>query len=206
MPGAPNRPPEIEPAATTAVPTDETARRLIRRLGPARIALHLDVWKGAPSPELLQPLQHAEKNFAAGDLVTASGNLDQLAIRFAEPRWPLLPAPFKELRQKIPAPQPPQWNPDFKLTPEEREKVLERRAAELQLALAKAAIDWGAAHQIDLADLGPHLEGATAALGVEGREAFWGEIDRIWQTVRERVPMPTPARTRPAAAEPVEPA
>jgi hypothetical protein len=206
MPGAPNRPPEIEAAPTAPLPADQTSRRLIRRLGPARVALHLDLWKGAPSTELVLPLQHAETNFASGDLVTASGNMDQLAVRFAEPRWPLLPAPFKELRQKIPAPQPPQWNPDFKLTPEEREQLNLRRDAELQRDLAKASIEWGASHQVDLSDLLPHLERATLALGTAVDEAFWTEIDRIWIVVRERVPMPTAGGRKPAPAEAVEPA
>ena len=206
MPGAPNRPPEIEGAVAPTLPADQTARRLLRRLGPARIALHLDLWKGAPSPELLLPLQHAETNFASGDLVTAGGNLDQLAVRFAEPRWPLLPAPFKELRQKIPAPQPPQWNPDFKLTPEEREVVHLRRAAELQRDLAKATIEWGAKHQIDLSDLQPHLDRATAALATGPDETFWSEIDQIWAVVRERVPMPVAGGRKTPPAEAVEPA
>src|SRR5579859_2543952 len=130
MPGAPNRPPEIDKPPAAEPPKDEVARRLLRRLGPMRVALQLDLWKGAPSPELVAPLEHAESNFASGDLVTASGHLDQLAVRFAEPRWPTLPAPFRGLRVHIPAPQPPQWDPEHALPATEKEGRRLQREAE----------------------------------------------------------------------------
>ncbi|MGB6441915.1 MAG: hypothetical protein WBF81_01285, partial [Thermoplasmata archaeon] len=52
MPGAPNRPPETAPAPPPPAPaTDPPDRKVLRRLAPARIALLLDQWKGAPEPE-----------------------------------------------------------------------------------------------------------------------------------------------------------
>ena len=203
MPGAPNRPPEI--AATEPV-TDPTARRVLRRLGPARVALHLDLWKGAPSHELVQLLERAEANFASGDLVTALSHLDQLAVRFAEPRWPTMPMPFKRLRVEIPAPQPPQWDPEHALPPAEKEIKRLAREGELHRDLAAATIAWGSAHQIDLSDLSPCLERAQATLAAAGpSDAFWADIDSFWQSVRSRVPMPKASgRTAPPAPAPAE--
>jgi hypothetical protein len=188
MPGAPNRPPELDSAAPAA---DPTSRRLIRRMAPMRIALHLDLWKGAPSQELVVLLERAESNFASGDLVTAQNNVDQLAIRFAEPRWPTMPMPFKRLRVEIPPPTPPQWNPEHALPPEEKELKRLAREAESHCDLARGTIDWGAAHQIDLSDLTPCLDRAKVTLAASGpNEAFWVDIDSFWQSVRSRVPLP----------------
>jgi hypothetical protein len=206
MPGAPNRPPEIEPTEPIA---DPTARRVARRLGPDRVALHLDLWKGAPSHELVVLLERAEACFATGDLVTAISHLDQLAVRFAEPRWPTMPMPFKRLRVEIPAPQPPQWDPDHALPPGEKEIKRLAREAETHRDLAEATIDWGTKHSIDLTDLAPCAERARATLAANGpSDAFWADIDSFWQSVRARVPMPKssgrPAAPAPAAAPPAE--
>lgn len=191
MPGAPNRPPEADkPPVPAPAPSDETARRLVRRMAPMRVALRLDLWKGAPSAELVTPLELAESCFAAGDLANASGHLDQLAVRFAEPRWPTLPEPFKGLRVSIPAPQPPQWDPEHVLPADEKEARRLRREAELQLALARATVAWGAAHAVDLSDLAPHLERAAPAIGTIVDASFWTEMDALWTAVRARVPMP----------------
>ncbi|MCL5983285.1 MAG: hypothetical protein M1606_01300, partial [Candidatus Thermoplasmatota archaeon] len=103
MPGAPNRPPEM--AAPSPPPTvDAPERRVLRRLAPSRIALSLDVWRGAPSRELTEPLEKAEAAYGAREWREAESQLDRLAIRFHEPRWPTLPPPFRELRVPIPPP------------------------------------------------------------------------------------------------------
>ncbi len=199
MPGAPNRPPEIAPAAEATLPADETARRLLRRLGPMRVALQLELWKGNPSQELLRPLELAETNLASGDLATASGHLDQLAVRFAEPRWPTLPVPFRGLRVSIPAPQPPQWDPEHALSPAEKDARRLQREAELQVALARATLEWAARSGVDLAGLAPLLVEAAAAQGPPTTPAFFDAIDRFWQGVRARVPMPKPQGRAPLA-------
>lgn len=200
MPGAPNRPPETDAPPPPPPSAGTPEERVLRRLGPCRIALHLDLWKGAPSKELVQPLQSAEAAFAAGDLPHAESALDQLAVRFAEPRWPTLPSPFKGLRQEIPAPTPPHWDPEHGLAPAEREGRKLHRYAELQLKLAEASVDWAGAHGIAVDDLGTPLAEARRRFPHEGGSwAYWAEIDRIWTALRERVPMPgaTPA-ARPA--------
>ncbi len=194
MPGAPNRPPEIEGPAAPAPPTttSEAGRRVLRRLAPFRVALRLDLWKGAPSRELVDPLVRAEAAYLVGDFVKASGDLDALSVRFAEPRWPTLPEPFKSLRVAIPAPMPPHWNPDNALPAPEKEAKLVRKDAEFQVQLAQATAAWATAHQIDLSDAAGHAERARGALAADGpTEAFWAEIEAIWGCVRERVPMPT---------------
>jgi hypothetical protein len=203
MPGAPNRPPEAD-APPPPPPTAGTpAERVLRRLAPNRIALHLDVWKGAPSKELVTPLEAAEASYAAGDIPHAEGSLDQLAVRFAEPRWPTLPAPFKGLRQEIPPPTPPNWDPEFSLSPVEREARKMHRFAELQLRLAEASVGWASAHGISATDLAEPLQSAQRRMAVEGASgAFWVEIDRIWVALRERVPMPKVGGTpRPPVAQ-----
>jgi hypothetical protein len=199
MPGAPNRPPENEPAPPPPPAAGDARQRLLRRLGPARVALSLDQWKGRPSPELVLPLERAEANFASGDFPTAQGHLDQLAVRFAEPRWPTLPVPWVGLRQMIPAPQPPQWDPEFSLAPAEKERRKLEREAALQRDLARATLAWGASHGIDLTELAPHLTQADAALAAGGGSPeFWAAMDAIWEIVRARVPLPSSGRAPPA--------
>jgi hypothetical protein len=205
MPGAPNRPPEIEPAAPVQ---DPTARRIARRMAPMRVALHLDLWKGAPSNELVVLLERAEANFASGDLVTAQNNVDQLSIRFAEPRWPTMPNPFKSLRVEIPPPTPPHWNPEHALPPGEKEIKRLAREGEIQCKLARGTIAWTGAHQIDLSDVVPCLDQAEAKLKESGpTDAFWADMDSFWQAVRARVPMPKATVRAPSKAAPsAEPA
>ena len=194
MPGAPNRPPEAEAPPPPPPAAGTTADRILRRLAPARVALHLDLWKGAPSKELVQPLATAESSFASGDLPHAEGALDQLAVRFAEPRWPTMPEPFKGLRQEIPAPMPPSWDPENALSAPEREGRKLHRFAELQLRLADACLRWAGTHGIRVDDLEPSLKAAQARFPTEGGSAaFWSELDRIWVALRERVPMPSVA-------------
>ena len=206
MPGAPNRPPETTPAPPPVVPVAEPPeRRVLRRLAPSRVALLLDLWKGAPSPELTGPFEKAEAAFAAGDFPGALNQLDLLSVRFAEPRWPSLPEPFKLLRVPIPAPMPPHWDPDHALPAPEKEAKRARRAADEQLALARGTVAWGATHHVDLADASPGLEEARAILEAEGvGPGVYERIDRVWEAVRARAPMPKSAPIR--AAAPAHPA
>jgi hypothetical protein len=208
MPGAPNRPPEIEgpPAPPPPATSNEAGRRVLRRLAPFRVALRLDLWKGAPSKELVDPLVRAETRYEAGDFVNASSDLDALAVRFAEPRWPTLPEPFKLLRVAIPAPMPPSWNPDNALAPAERDVKLQRKDAEFQVELAKATAAWATAHSIDLPDAPGHVDRARTALAASGpSDAFWAEVEAIWSSVRERVPMPSATGRPPATPTPTAP-
>ena len=202
MPGAPNRPPETGAPAPPPVAT-APERRVLRRLAPSRVALSLDLWKGAPSSELLDPLERAEAAYSAGEFVSSEKALDQLSVRFAEPRWPTMPAPFKDLRVAIPAPQPPAWNPDHSLEPAEREARRLRRLADEQLALAKATAALAAKRGMPSNDLTSQATAAEAALAANGADdAFWTPIDAFWSAVRERFPMPTRpgARAAPAPA------
>jgi len=181
VPGAPNRPPDPAPTVPAAPPVPVTPQQAaLRRLAPSRVALRLDLWKGAPHPELLAPFDKAEAAFAAGDFPNATSALDLLAVRFAEPRWPTLPAPFKLLRVPIPAPMPPAWNPEHGLPPAERD-----------------------ARGVPLTELAPVLAEARTLLDTEGPgAAFYERIDRAWETVRARVPRPEAARGRPAPPAP----
>jgi hypothetical protein len=192
MPGAPNRPPSPDdPPAPTAVLQVDPGRRTLRRLAPMRVTLRLDLWKNAPSRELVTPLERAEAAYVAGDFVNAESALDQLAVRFAEPRWPSLPLPFRDLRVAIPAPQPPQWDPDFTLSPPERDAKKARKSAELQVALADGTLAWAAAHAVPAEDLRPYLESARVALAAgTALEPVHEPLDRFWEAIRERVPMP----------------
>lgn len=200
MPGAPNRPPSSTPEAPVEPPETDAARRALRRLAPSRVALRQDTWKGAPSPELLTPFEKAEAAYAAGDFAGASSALDQLAVRFAEPRWPTLPMPFRELRVAIPAPQPPQWDPEHALATEEKEARKLRRSAEQQLALAAASVEWMGRHGLESADLTGRLAAARSAFEAGGAtDAVWRELDTIWVAVHTRVPSPRPAAATPAA-------
>ncbi len=207
MPGAPNRPPETTPEAPPPPPVPETAQqKALRRLAPSRVALLLDSWKGAPSPDLTGPFEKAERAFGAGDFPACATSLDLLSVRFAEPRWPTLPEPFRRLRVPIPAPMPPHWDPEHALPAPEKDARRARRAADDQLALATGSLAWAAAHGVATGDLTPRLEEAKTILSTEGVSAgFYERVDAIWSAVRERVPMPrsTPVRAAsPAAAPP----
>jgi hypothetical protein len=202
MPGAPNRPPPKDPEAPSAPPVPETPERVVlRRLAPSRIALRLDQWKGAPSPDLTTPFERAETAYAAGDYTTALQALDQLSIRFAEPRWPTLPEPFRRLRVPIPPPMPPHWDPEHGMAVPEKEARKARRHAEDQVALARASVAWATAHGTDLSAHAPRVEESATLLGTEGVvPAFYERIDALWLAVREQVAKPTSPAPRPAPA------
>ena len=192
MPGAPNRPPEKTPAAPTPAPFQETPeQKALRRLVPTRVALLLDTWKGAPSPELTGPLAKAEAAFAQGDFASALTALDLLSVRFAEPRWTTLPDPFRLLRVTIVAPVPPHWDPDHKLAAPEKDAKKARATAQEQLALARGSLAWATAHGIATADLAPRLETAAARLeDPSGLGPFYQEIDTLWSGLHGRLPVP----------------
>lgn len=200
MPGAPNRPPEKAPEVPPAPPLAESpSARVLRRLVPSRVALLLDTWKGAPSPELLVPLEKAEAAYTAGDYENAASALDLLSVRLTEPRWPTLPEPFRRLRVAIPAPTPPHWDPEHALAPAEREVRQARRTADDQLALAEASVGWAGAHGIDAADLAGPAGEARTILSTEGvSAAFYEKLDGIWRSLRERTPFPPSGVARPA--------
>jgi hypothetical protein len=206
MPGAPNRPPETgEPAPAPAVPEDVHSRKIVRRLAPDRIVLSLELWKGAPGVDLIAPYDKAETLYLAGDLAGADSALDLLSVRLAEPRWPSLPAPWRDLRVSIPAPQPPQWDPEFSLSPAEKETKKLRREADKNLALLTAALDWLGKRSIAVDDLRPEIVQAQEALAGQGpAEPFWAIVDRTWTTIRERTP--SPPRAAPRAPPPPQPA
>ena len=208
MPGAPNRPPEQTPAAPVSPPVVEPPqKKVLRRLVPTRVTLLLDMWKGAPSPDLTGPYLKAEAAFAEGDFSGALSSLDQLSVRFAEPRWPILPEPFRLLRVPIRAPVPPHWDPDHAMAAPEKEAKKARQAAEEQLLLARGSIDWSAAHGIATADLAPRLDVAAARLAEpDGLAAFYEQIDILWTDLLGRLPAPKGGapRAAPAAAAEVE--
>jgi hypothetical protein len=192
MPGAPNRPPEKTPVTPTSAPVPEPPeKKALRRLVPTRVALLLDTWKGAPSPELTGPFHKAEAAFAQGDYASALTALDLLSVRFAEPRWTILPDPFRLLRVTILAPVPPHWDPDHKLAAPEKDAKKARATAEEQLALARGSLAWAAAHGIETADLAPRLETAVARLAdPTGLGPFYEEIDALWTGLHGRLPDP----------------
>ena len=209
MPGAPNRPPETTPEPPKAPPVVEPPeKKVLRRLVPTRVTLLLDLWKGAPSPDLTGPYEKAEAAFAGGDFPAALSALDVLSVRFAEPRWPTVPEPFRRLRVPIKAPVPPHWDPDHALPPPEKDAKAARRAADDQLALARGSVTWAAAHGVETTDLAPRVDAAAAGLAGSGDLApFYEEIDAIWTGLHGRLPTPkgTTARAPPvAAAEPEE--
>jgi hypothetical protein len=178
----------------------------LRRLTPARVALRLDLWKAGPPREFVEPFAKAESLYAAGDLVGAEAALDQLAVRFAEPRWPNLPVPFRSLRVEIAQPQPPHYDPEFTLPAAEKEARRSRRYAEGQLALAKASVEWGRTHAVPCDDLLQAVARAEAALSAPApAETFWPEVDSIWAGLRDRVPAPTVSAARPPATAPPPP-
>ncbi len=201
MPGAPNKPPA--PAEVPVLPTarsDPVERRLLRRLAPFRVALRLDLWKGSPHSDLTTPLLKAEAAYVQGDYPTTQTHLDQLAVRFHEPRWPTIPEPFRSLRVEIPAPQPPAWDPDASATPEERGRRKDRRDAEFQLALAEGTLQWAAGHGVDLGGPAQRIPSARDELLASGAtDAFYAAIDALWAEVRERVPLPSAPVTKPAS-------
>ncbi|MCI4325996.1 MAG: hypothetical protein L3K00_09035 [Thermoplasmata archaeon] len=166
-------------------------RKALRRLAPSRVALNLEMWKGAPSPELLAPLVRAEAAFAKGDMLNTEQALDQLSIRFAEPRWPTMPVPFRDLRVAIPAPMPPSWDPDHAAEPAEKDRRKMARLADLQIALVKASTAYAAKRGLPSEDLATHATAAESALAATGPDqAFWDHVDAVWTAVRERFPMP----------------
>lgn len=195
MPGAPNSPPKPTEATPPPAPVPPD-RKALRRLAPSRVALNLEMWKGAPSPELVDPLVRAEAAYAASDWVNTEQALDQLSVRFAEPRWPTMPAPFRELRVAIPAPMPPHWDPDHAAEPAEKDRRKMARFADLQIALAKATAAYATKRGVPSEDIATHVAAAEAALASTGPDAvFWEHIDAVWTAVRERFPLPS----RPAA-------
>jgi hypothetical protein len=207
MPGAPNRPPEATPEAPAPVAVPETPQqKALRRLAPSRIALLLDLWKGAPSPELMGPFEKAEHAYAAGEFGAAATSLDLLSIRFAEPRWPSLPEPFRRLRVPIPAPMPPHWDPDHQLAAPQKEAKRAHRAAEDQLALAQGSVAWSKQHALPTDGLDARIEEARTILATEGASpAFYERIDAVWTTIRERAPLPRASTARPAPPPTAEP-
>ncbi len=171
---------------------------MLRRLVPSRIALNLDVWRGGPSRELVEPLERAETAYGEKEWREAENQLDRLAIRFHEPRWPTLPPPFRELRVPIPPPHPPQWDPEFLLPPDEKEAMRARKTGETQAALALASIAWAKTKGIDVGDFEAIAESARAAFAAGGPVAdLYATIDPIWESLHARVPMPRPAAIRP---------
>ena len=204
MPGAPNRPPDrTEPPAPAAAPPAPTPpeRLALRRLVPSHVALLLDLWKAGPAPELTGPFEKAEAAYRAGDFGGALSALDLLSIRFAEPRWPSLPAPFRELRVPIPAPMPPHWNPEHALPPAEKEAARARRTAEQQLALAEGSVAWAAAHAVPSDDLTALAREAKELLAAAGStDEFYVRIDALWSGLSGR--LPRPKRAGPAAPPP----
>ncbi|MCI4326662.1 MAG: hypothetical protein L3K16_03380 [Thermoplasmata archaeon] len=201
MPGAPNSPPKMDAAPPPVAIAPE--RRIFRRLAASKVALNLDLWKGAPSPELIAPYARAETAFAAGDFVNAEQALDHLSVRFAEPRWPTMPVPFRDLRVAIPAPMPPQWDPDFAVDPAEKERRKVLRSAELQLALIKATPAVAAKRGLPADDLATHVTEAEAEFASNGpSEPFWAHVDAIWTGVRERFPTPGAPKAVPVPATP----
>jgi hypothetical protein len=201
MPGAPNRPPEKAPEAPVAPPVPETPQqKALRRLVPSRVALLLDLWKGAPSPEVMGPFEKAEAFYAASDFGNATGELERLSIRFAEPRWPSLPEPFRLLRVPIPAPMPPHWDPEHALPAPEREARRARRTAEEQVALATGCLAWAGGHGVETADLVPLLAEARSSLESAGlTPLFYERLDAVWTALHDRLPRPKSTTPRPAA-------
>jgi hypothetical protein len=199
VPGAPNRPPEIDAPPVPAPTGPDPARQALRRLVPSRVALRLPIWKGAPAPDVLQPYLKAAEAYRERNFAGAESHLDQLAIRLAEPRWPSLPGAFRDLRVKIPVPRPPHRQPDHGLAPEAKEAAQRRRDAETQLGLAEASVERSAAEGLPVDDLREPLASARAALAA-GAPAFWEHLDRVWAALHERVPEPAPRAGAPPAA------
>ena len=196
MPGRPNKPPDIEAPPPSTVPVPEPPeRKALRRLVPTHVALLLDSWKGAPSPDLTGPYAKAEAAFTGGDYPGALSQLDLLSIRFAEPRWPTLPEPFRLLRVPIPTPVPPHWDPDHALPVPEKDAKKARKAAEVQLALARGSAEWASGHGVETGDLTPRLDSAAGRLDdPSGLAPFYAEVDAFWTALRGRLPPPKMAK------------
>ena len=205
MPGAPNKPPDVDAPPPTPTLGGDKVQIALRRLAPGRIVLKLPIWRGAPNVDLVKPLERAATTLAAGEFPDTEKALDQFAVRLAEPRWPTIPEPWNRMRVSIPAPQPPHWDPDAKLLPADREAKKARHWAETQLLLAKAAVELAPSLSIDLTDMQASVVEAQTIFDREGASAgFWTPLDRLWETVRDRVPLPAPgaARTAPPAKLP----
>ena len=198
MPGAPNKPPELDaPPAPGASEGADKVQVALRRLAPGRLVLRLPIWRGAPNVDLIKPLERAAAMIAAGQFPDAEKALDQFSVRLAEPRWPTIPEPWNRLRVSIPAPEPPHWNPDSRLPPADREAKKARVWAETQLLLAKATLELAPSIGVDLADVGATYSEAQDAFDREGVSgALWPPLDRLWTAVRDRVPLPAPAPSR----------
>lgn len=206
MPGAPNKPPPIEgPPAPPAPPVGDRMQHALRRLAPDRMVLRLPIWRGAPSVDLVKPLERVAAMLATGEFPDAEKALDQFSVRLAEPRWPTIPEPWVRLRVTILAPAPPHWDPDFKLTPAERDAKRAREWAETQLLLGKATLELAPSLSLDLTDVQSCVAEAQTVFEREGATAaFWAPLDRLWGAVQSRVPLPSPApaRATPAAKLP----
>jgi hypothetical protein len=200
LPGAPNKPPTPDAAPVPeSPPAGDKRQHAIRRLAPARLVLRLPIWRGAPNADLVRPLERVAASLTAGEFPDAEKALDQFSVRLAEPRWPTIPEPWVRLRVPIPAPQPPHWDPDFQLAPADRETKKNREWAHTQLLLAKGAIDLAPSLSLDLADVQPTVAEAQAVFDRDGPTAeFWAPLDRLWDAVERRVPLPTPAPSRAA--------
>ena len=202
MPGAPNRPPEVAaPPPPPVVAAPEL--KVLRRLAPSHVALLLDSWKGPLAPELIDPFLKAEAAYDAKDFPGAISALDLLSIRFAEPRWPSLPEPFRRLRVPIVAPVPPHWDPDHALGAPEKEGKRARRDADTQLLLAEGCVAWATAHGLGSAEDAGRLAAARTALGEGGvGPEFYPQLDAFWESLRARLPRPKaqPGRSAPLAA------
>ncbi len=187
----------------TPLVVEPPEKKVLRRLVPSRVTLLLDLWKGAPSPDLLGPYDKAEDAAAAGDFATALQALDRLSIRFHEPRWPTLPEPFRRLRVEIPPPMPPSWNPENALAPAQRDALRARREADDQVLLARGSVAWAAAHGVDVGDSGARVEEAAQLLASEGLvPGVYERVDGVWEGLRARLPRPKSAAGRPPAAAP----
>jgi hypothetical protein len=200
MPGAPNKPPDIEaPPAPASPPSGDKRQHAFRRLAPDRLVLRLPIWRGAPNADLVKPLERAAATLAAGEFPDAEKALDQFSVRLAEPRWPTIPEPWVRLRVPIPAPQPPHWDPDFKLAPGDREAKKNREWAQTQLRLAKGTLELAPSLNVDLTDVQSCVAEAQTIFDRDGATPdFWAPLDRLWEAVESRVPLPSPAAARAA--------
>lgn len=154
----------------------------------------------------MTPFERAEAAFAQNDYPGAESALDQLSVRFAEPRWPTMPLPFRNLRVVIAVPQPPQWDPEFALAPPERDQRRAHREAEKQLALARGSVTWANDHGVPCPELGEFLAHAETAFGSgDLGSTFWEPVDHIWAELYHRVPVPVRVGTRPVTAPPPPP-